>query len=469
MRCSHKVFQSVALVAMVAWSQSPLATPREEYKPTLNSLNRHPLPEWYAGAKLGIFVHWGLYSVPGWAPLQHPNHDFASQDYIRNNPYAEWYFNVMRIPGSPTQAYHREHYGNADYYDFARTFNEQSQKWSPDAWARIFRDAGARYVVLTTKHHDGFALWPSNIQNPNQAGLHATRDIVGELTKSVKGAGMKMGLYYSGGYDWTFNRGPIEKENDYDVVKPQTFAYGSYADAQAEELINRYHPAVFWNDIDWPQSGNALKVIADYYNAVPEGVVNDRFGIKHADFTTPEYAKLSTISEKKWEECRGLGRSFGYNRAEGENETIAPADLIALLVDVVSKNGNLLLDVGPMADGTIPPVQMDRLQKLGAWLKQNGDAIYDTEPWVRAEARTADGIGVRFTRKGKILNAIFLDRPKDKNVVLEDIPIRAGSQIHLLGNPSSLSWKREGRGISIRMPDSIPGSYAFVLQLELDT
>ena len=127
--------------------------------------------------------------------------------------------------------------------------------------------------------------------------------------------------------------------------------------------------------MDWPKWGRPMQVEADYYNAVPDGVVDDRLEIKHADFTSPEYQNVEKISEKKWEECRGLGRSFGYNRAEGEAETIAPADLIALLVDIVSKNGNLLLDVGPEADGTIAPVQMERLKELGTWLKQNGEAI----------------------------------------------------------------------------------------------
>ena len=183
-------------------------------------------------------------------------------------------------------------------------------------------------------------------------------------------------------------------------MKPETQAYGDYAFAQIHELIGKYKPDLLWNDIDWPKTGRPLQVEADYYNAVPDGVIDDRFGIKHSDFTSPEYEKLDKISAKKWEECRGLGRSFGYNRAEGEKETIAPAELIALLVDIVSKNGNLLLDVGPEADGTIPPVQMERLKALGAWLKQNGEAIYDTTPWTHAEGKSAEGDDLRYTRKG---------------------------------------------------------------------
>src|SRR5450432_1174189 len=138
--------------AMTAPAQQP-----SNYQPTIESLDRHPLPEWYDDAKLGIFIHWGLYSVPGWAPLVHPNHDFTSQDYITHNPYAEWYLNSMRLDNSPTQAYHREHYGaDYDYYNFAPIFDQQIRKWNPGTWAKIFQDAGAKYVVLTSKHHEGF-------------------------------------------------------------------------------------------------------------------------------------------------------------------------------------------------------------------------------------------------------------------------------------------------------------------------
>lgn len=455
------------LMAGIVSAGSPLrAQSVTHYEPTIASLDRHPMPVWYGDAKLGIFVHWGLYSVPGWAPLQHPGHDFESVDYIKNNPYAEWYYNVMRVAGSPTQRYHEEHYHGADYYDFTQSFDEQSKQWSPAAWAEIFRDAGARYVVLTTKHHDGFALWPTAVVNPNQKNLRAQRDIVGELTTSVRKAGLRMGIYYSGGYDWTFNRGPIEQPHDYETVKPETAAYGAYADAQLEELITRYKPDVLWNDIDWPKSGHALELQADYYNAVPDGVVDDRFGITHADFTSPEYQKLDKISDKKWEECRGLGRSFGYNRAEGEAETIAAEELVALLVDIVSKNGNLLLDVGPEADGTIPPVQMDRLRKLGAWMKLNGAAIYGTRPWVRAEGKTADGTSLRFTRKGSTLYAILLSKPTKRRVTLLDVAAKPGSVVHMLGAAENLRWSADGRDLRVQLPRRLPGDYAFVLEIE---
>ncbi len=446
------------------------AQPPAKYEATLESLDRHPLPEWYAGAKLGIFIHWGLYSVPGWAPLSHPNHDFTSQDYIKYNPYAEWYLNVLRVPGSPTEAYHREHFGaNFGYYDFAPAFNRESKKWNPDQMASVFREAGAKYVVLTTKHHEGFTLWPSTTPNPSPSlpanKLHAERDIVGDLTTAVQKQGMKMGLYYSGGYDWTFNTGPIETEKDYETVKPESEAYGKYAFAQIHELIDRYKPAVLWNDIDWPKTGNALQVEADYYNAVPDGVIDDRFGIKHADFKSPEYEKLDTISEKKWEECRGLGRSFGYNRAEGEAETIAPGELIALLVDIVSKNGNLLLDVGPEADGTIPPVQMERLKALGAWLKQNGEAIYDTTPWTKATAKSAEGDDLRFTRKGNDLYVTVLGKPKAKTLTIDGLSAKSDGMVTALGESNRLDAKADGGNVQIALPAQLAGDYAYTFKL----
>jgi alpha-L-fucosidase len=473
----HRSFVKILLAVAGMWAQCAAQVP-VAYQPTLESLDRHPLPQWYDGAKLGIFICWGPYSVPGWAPVSHPDHDFSSPDYIKNNPYAEWYLNVMRIPGSPTQAYHREHYGaDFNYYDFVPIFNRAAQKWNPDEWATTVRESGAKYVVLTTKFHDGFTLWPSTTVNPNpsipQNERHAERDIVGELTAAVRKEGMKMGLYYSGGYDWTFNSGPIETPPDYERVKPESQAYGDYAFAQIHELVDRYQPSLLWNDIDWPKTGKPLEVEADYYNAVPDGVIDDRFGVAHADFTTPEYKQMDGITLKKWEECRGLGASFGYNRAEGEAETISSGDLIALLVDVVSKNGNLLLDVGPEADGTIPPVQMERLKALGAWLKQNGEAIYDTVPWTSAVGRSVEDDDLRFTRKGSDLYVIVLGSPKTRTeTVLEVTTSRlpelspAHTRIYLLGDPKPLQWTvTSDSGVHVTLPQKLTGQYAYVLKV----
>ena len=455
-------FLVVFIAGVAAQAQNPA-----HYEATIESLDRHPLPDWYADAKLGIFIHWGLYSVPGWAPVSHPEHDFANQDYIKNNPYAEWYYNSMRIEGSPTQKYHREKYGaDYDYYNFAATFDREIQKWDPDAWAKVIKEAGAKYVVLTSKHHDGFTLWPSATPNPTLPAdrQHASRDLVGELTTAVRKQGLRMGLYYSGGYDWTFVPGPIRVSEDYEKVKPESEAYGKYADAQVRELIHRYKPALLWNDIDYPRSGHPLELMAEYYAAVPDGVIDNRFGVKHSDFTTPEYETLGRINPKKWEECRGLGRSFGYNRAEGEAETIAPAELIHLLADIVSKNGNLLLDIGPEADGTIPAVQLERLKILGKWMAQNGEAIYGTRPWNRAEGETKEGIAVRFTSKGPQVYALLLGIPKSSSLTIKAVRPKKGSEIYLLGSNRPLGWTQQGEDVQIDLGSAAAGEYAMALR-----
>jgi alpha-L-fucosidase len=185
---------------------------------------------------------------------------------------------------------------------------------------------------------------------------------------------------------------------------------------------------------------------------------------EHLSIISPEYQTLEQINPKKWEECRGLGRSFGYNRAEGEAETIAPSELIYLLVDIVSKNGNLLLDVGPEADGTIPTVQMERLKALGAWLQMNGDAIYGTHPWKRAVGHTAEGISVRFTEKHSAVYATLLGQPKTSTITLKSLSPKTGSQIYLLGRSEALVWSQQDDGIKVTLPSTLPGRYAYVLK-----
>ena len=439
-----------------------------KYEATLASLDRHPLPEWYDGAKLGIFIHWGLYSVPGWAVLTPEGTKLSEEEYLKRNPYAEWYLNTLRLEGSPTQAYHQEHYGaDYDYYNFAVTFNQEIQKWKPDEWARVFSRAGARYVVLTSKHHEGFTLWPSDTPNPvlPKDRQHASRDIVGELSAAVRAKGMRMGLYYSGGYDWTFLPGPVRNWKQAHSVQPQSDAYGKYADAHMRELTSKYRPAVLWNDIDYPKSGHPLEIMAEYYNAIPDGVIDDRFGVQHADFVSPEYQTLKKISAKKWEECRGLGRSFGYNRAEGDAQTIKKDELIDLLVDIVSKNGNLLLDVGPEADGKIPAVQMDRLEALGAWLAQNGEGIYDTHPWKKAESETVQGLRVRFTEKNGAVYAFLLGEPKATTATIRALALKPGATITMLGSGRTLRWMQKRDDLEVTLPDKLPGSYAYALKI----
>jgi alpha-L-fucosidase len=464
------LLRTIGFLAFASLLIDSLAYPQQaqKFEPTWQSLKKHQVPEWYQDAKLGIFVHWGLYSVPAWAP---PTGELGKVDWnvwFSNNPYAEWYMNTWRIPGSPTRSHHEKTYGpDFDYLNFASLFNQSVQKWNPDEWAKLFQEVGARYVVLTTKHHDGFTLWPSAVKNPHrkpdQQG--AQRDLVGELTRAVRAHGMKMGLYYSGGLDWSFSETPIKTMTDLGTTAPQSEEYARYADAHWRELMQRFQPAILWNDISYPKLGQVKEIFSEFYNSQSDGVINNRWGVDFADITTPEYAQYDKITPQKWESCRGIGFSFGYNQAEGPEHMLSVDKLVDLLVDVVSKNGNLLLNVGPKADGTLPPLQAERLKGLGSWLRVNGEAIFGTRPWVRAEGRTRDGLPVRYTVKGDSAYAILLEKPKENKVIIEAIVAEDKSRIQLLGSSEELRWSQTGRALSINLPGTIPTSEAYVLKI----
>ena len=342
------------------------------YEASWESVAEHPMPEWYDDAKLGIFLHWGLYSVPGWAPqvanIQQMLHDDGPAAMLRNNPYAEWYRNTSRVEGSPTWQHHREAWGeDFDYDDFVPLFDAGTADADLGAIAEVCRQAGARYVVLTTKHHEGFTLWPATEPHPSKGHYRAGRDLVGELTEEVRARGMRMGLYYSGGYDWPYNDALMKEPADAMLAVPSSPRYERYATAHVTELIERYEPSVLWNDVCWPAGGNLAELFARYYNTVPDGVINDRWlqptakrspardeltriggnllqamwkhlpsdvksltfpGANWYDFNTPEYASFDEIVDKKWESTRGVGHSFGANRNERPEDIVTSTELI---------------------------------------------------------------------------------------------------------------------------------------------
>ncbi|HJZ97833.1 MAG TPA: alpha-L-fucosidase [Candidatus Solibacter sp.] len=462
---NRRTFHRVLSAAFA--SNALRAMPEGQYEPTWESIRTHTVPDWYNDAKLGIFIHWGLYSVPAWAP---PSGELGKVDpnkWFYQNPYAEWYLNSLRLNDSPTYKHHIETYGaNFDYYDFVSMFDKDVRNWKPVVWARLFRETGARYVVLTSKHHDGFRLWPSRVPNPKRPGgsISARRDLVGELTAAVRAEGLKMGLYYSGGLDWTFETRPIATREDLKTTAPQTEEYARYADAHWRELIERYQPSVMWNDITYPKIGKLTEIFAEYYNRVPEGVIDNRFGVDFSDFTTPEYSHYDQITPKKWESCRGLGFSFGYNRVEGTKEVIAPDKLVALLIDIVSKNGNLLLNIGPRPDGSISEIQLDRLHALGLWLDVNGDGIFGTRPWVRASAKSAEGTDIRFTSKADSLYAFLLGRPEEHAIAIPSLAAASHAEVSLLGTREPVKWSQNGDSLVIRT-GPLSGDYAWGLKI----
>lgn len=475
------------------------------YEPTPESVRTHPLPEWYDDAKFGIFIHWSVFSVPAWAPTTHSILDVGmGKTPMWNMPYVEFYANWMEVPGSPTWRHHRETYGAKYPYDnFVPLFNQASRSWDPQAWAALFAQAGAKYVVPVSKHHEGFLLWPAKRSNPFKPNYTAERNIIGELAAAVRAEGMRFGVYYSGGFDWTFSTRPMTDLLNAITTVPQSRQYVDYITDHLDDLVEQFRPAVLWNDIGTPGLMDLPALFARYYNAVPDGVVDDRFrripGLGplspiltrwpfrnylmrklrtvlgggagpldpdaavdvHCDFVTPEYTVFPTIVEKKWETTRGLGMGFGYNQAEPEDRYLTVRELVHMLVDAVSKNGNMLLNVGPMADGTIPDVQRDRLGGLGKWLAANGDAIYGTRPWRRAEGRArADGgdIPVRFTRKAPALYATLLAAPAGKSVVLTDVGITQTPQVFLLGLPDPLQSALQGGDLAVTIPHTLPSA-----------
>ena len=369
----------------------------------------------------------------------------------------------LRIGDTPTRRHHVETYGrDFAYDDFAPMFRQAAAGCDPDRWATLFEQVGARYMVFTTKHHDGFLMWPSQDTSPRKPGRFASeRDIVADVAEAARAHHLRVGLYYSGGLDWTFNEQPVRSYMDVYSTIVQDPAFVSYATKHWHELIDRYAPSILWNDIGSPRAFDLAGLVAAYYNAVPDGLVNDRWGQRlpdhvpgpgemimsppagHYDYTTPEYDSYAQVTEHKWEATRGIGHSFGYNANEGADDYLSVTELVRSLVDIVSKNGNLLLNVGPMADGTIPDLQRDRLLGLGAWLDVNGEAIFETRPWLSAEGRCGDGTRVRFTQRE---DALYADPPCD--------PRDPGRPA---GGPPGRGWDRGPTVGAARSPDLPPG------------
>ena len=480
------------------------------YDPTWDSLRTHPVPEWYEDAKLGIVFHWGLYSVPGWAPRVPDTDAFLLErgpEYLlRHNPRAEWYRNSMRIKGGPTQQHHAHVYGDGYPYDnFVKTFNDASDGADLTALADLCRTAGARYVLLTAKHHDGFALWPSGTAHPVKGPYHSRRDLVGDLTDAVRERRLRMGLYYSGGYDWPYSGVVVSNAADMSLAIPHDKGFVRYVTAHWRELIDRYQPSILWNDIAWPRDPKLPRLLSHYYNVVDEGVVNDRwkepaiprnmvtdaltrvagsitqalwrslpeerrlrtFGSpKHCDVRTCEHDSGSGASSGKWELVRPLGSSFGVNRNETPEDLISQRELIQLLCDVVAKNGNLLLGVGPRPDGTVPEASCELLEALGSWLDVNGEAVYGSRPWVVAESATTDGTPVRFTKSGEAVYALVMGMPASRRITLRGIDGSRTQRVRLVGARVQLDWFCDAGGdLSVTLPEQIPLSAVTVLDL----
>jgi alpha-L-fucosidase len=449
-------------------------------------------PPWFDQAKLGVFIHWNPAAVPAYAPLASLAEMYAAdpsgETAFRRLPYAEMYWNTMSIPGSATALYHEENHAGRGYEDFVAEFRDRSiPAWDPASWADLCAQAGARYVVLTTKMEDGFLMWPSAKPNPNRDGWQSERDVVGELAGAVRERGLRFGTYYCGGVDWTFKGLPMTSTEQVVGAMIESEDYIAYADAHWRELIGRYQPSVLWNDLGYPGGADLERLFGDYFETVPDGVINNRFqsprdfeqlldeaaqgaspDLGHAavysDFLTPEYSTEGS-PDTKWETCRGLSESFGYNRLDSEATYLDPTELIHTFVDVVARGGNMLLNVGPTAAGTVPWLQAERLLALGWWLRENGGAIYGTRPWRRQVGISGDGTGLRFTATPEAVHAIVLGTPPSEAVEL-DVELGEGARVSLLGHDASLPWEGTGAGTRVRLPERLDQRPAIALRLE---
>ena len=408
---------------------------------------QRPCPQWWKDAKFGIFVHWGVYSVPAFAP--------TSGDKFYSC-YSEHYRGRLQNKVEAFVKYHEKTYPGKSYVDLASQFT--AENWKPVEWAGIFRRSGAKYVVLTSKHHDGYSLWPS-AQSPNwnSMELGPKRDICGELTKAVRDAGLRMGFYYS---LFEYSRLAGEKVSNRfvdDVNLPQL-----------KDIVLRYSPEIVWGDGHWcvPKAiSRADEFFSWLYNESPVKdtvVVNDRWWsgsrAHSGDFYTTEYDDTGTDKKEKndypWEECRGIGRSFGYNRFERAENYLTDAQCIETLCDKVSRGGNFLLNVGPDATGHIPPIMEERLLAMGKWLAVNGEAIYGTKAWSK-RPKDMKKDRIYYTDKPDALYAICAVWPQT--------PLRVAgcgnaAKVELLGSGVAVFFTKEGEDILITPPAINPGT-----------
>lgn len=452
-------------------------------------MDKRPVPAWYLDAKFGIFIHWGVYAVPAWGAPK---------------TYSEWYWNNMsdKKAGNPWWEFHKKQYGeNFAYQDFAPMF--KAELYDAKKWADIFYRSGAKYVVPTSKHHDGFALWPSadadrtwgRAWNASSAG--PKRDLLGELAEAVRAKeGMYFGFYYSL-YEW-FNPLWLKDRKQYVT---------EHMHPQFKDVVTRYKPAIIFGDGEWDMPSSDWKspeLLAWLFNESPcrdVVVVDDRWGgetrHKHGTYFTTEYGAGMADDSHPWEENRGMGYSYGYNRAETADDYKSSRELVLVLADLVSRGGNFLLDIGPSSDGRIPAVMEDRLLEIGAWLRVNGEAIYGTRhagrdcQWsegkrsqqgykeFKEEYNLMDQVGFE-PRKGRAVKQAFFTRKPDAlyaispgwpggTYELRNIKLPAGAKVTLLGYADPIAYSMEGTTVKLSLPnlraDQLPCQHAFTFKL----
>ena len=462
----------------------------DRYEPTWESLQSYCVPEWFKDAKLGIFIHWGVYAVPAFDNEWYPN--FMYRDEVSRK-------------GPNFFQHHRERWGpqsDFGYKDFIPMF--KAERWDAEAWVELFERAGARYVVPVAEHHDGFPMYDSSFTNWNAARMGPCRDVVTELGKVVREAGLKFGVSSHRAHHWrhfTF-RDMFDTSNPaysklYGVPHaddaPVSYEFVLDWYARTCELVDRFSPDVLWFDFGWHRDEFAPwrpRVAAYYYNhALEHGYepvlqYKDKLpdGVAVLDV---ERGKLDDIREDYWQTDTSVSyKSWCYIE---DDELRSATSIVHDLVDIVSKNGNLLLNIGPRADGVIPEETTDLLLELGRWLTINGEAIYGTRPWrVYGEGPTTvpttqfreqdyqpfTSSDVRFTARGDVLYAAVLGWPEGDCTIrslatASAIPAERVATVSMLGVDGSLPWWQDEDGLRIQLPATRPCDHAVVFRIML--
>ncbi len=461
--------------------------PEGPFQPTWESLQSYRVPDWYLDGKFGIFIHWGVYSVPAFGN--------------------EWYPREMYRQGSREFEHHVATYGPQSrfgYKDFIPQFT--ADRFDPEHWAGLFRQAGAKFVVPVAEHHDGFAMYDCGFSDWCAAKMGPKRDLIGELAEAVRKQWLIFGLSSHRAEHWWFFDGGTQFDSD--VQDPRHAGlYGPAQPASTQpheaflqdwlartcELVDKYQPQLVWFDwwIEQPYfAPYLLKFAAYYYNRGAQWERGVAINYKNRSFPESaavydvERGQLPDIRPLFWQTDTAISKnSWGYVR---EQDYKTAGDIIADLADIVSKNGALLLNIGPRPDGTIPEPEEEILLEIGRWLAVNGEAIYSTRPWkVFGEGPTEIVSGsfkdterppfterdVRFTTKGDALYAIVLGWPAGGEVAIQSLganlrlyPGEIGT-VEMLGVSGALQWSRSARGLRVKLPAQKPGRHAFALKI----
>jgi alpha-L-fucosidase len=476
--------ETTLAVVNAANAMIPTQNPPGPFQPTWDSIKEnYQVPRWFAEAKFGLFMHWGLYSVPAY--------------------HNEWYEKHMYTDGGIGQ-WHAEHFGPQDkfgYKDFIPLFT--ATNWNPDAWAELFKKSGAKFVIPTAEHHENFALWDSDVTPFNAVKMGPHRDLIGDLSKAVRKQGLKFGVSNHGIENFQFINPPADmaekmKAERADLYDPKWADFYNVADrsdaacerfltnwfARNVELIDKYQPDILWFDNGIDQrflDPLKLRVAAYYYNRAREWGKDVSIGAKKAAFAPSnkntetigailDFEKVgarspSGIRPGVWEVDDPIGSTWGYTT---DMKVSSAGAILAKLIDTVSKNGVYMLNLSPRADGTFPQEQQDTLLGIGQWLGVNGEAIYGTHNWIKfSETDREQKLNVRFTVKGDALYAIILGNWPGAEAVITSLPEVAGKieTVTLLGSDGNLKFAQDAAGLKVKLPAAAPCKYAYVLKI----